>query len=140
MFLLAGYPVDGALYRAGGLEPLSPALGVDRPPIPLLAEIAPAGRLPACSRLRLTIEEAPLFAILDVNPLDGWVMFAVAFPICLLAGSIVPNPRVLESRKWFETNLECPLTKKFLWKSRRQKNPGNQNRPYQNGYGTQAYM
>lgn len=133
MLLLARYPVDGALYPVGGLEPLSPALGLDRPLIPLLAESTPGGRLLAFPRLRRTIEEAPFLAILEVNPLDGWDMFATEFPICLLAGSIVPNPLVLESRKWFETNLECPLTKKFLWKSRRQKNPGNQNRPYQNG-------
>jgi hypothetical protein len=79
-----------------------------------------------------------LLAILEVNPLDGWDMFAIAFPICLLAGSIVTNPLVLESRKWFETNLMCPLKKIPLWKSWRQKNPGNQNPPNQNGYGTQA--
>ena len=54
------------------------------------------------------IWKAPFLAMLEVNPLDGWDRFASEFPMCLLAGSMVPNPLVLESRKWFETNLECP--------------------------------
>ena len=47
-------------------------------------------------------------------------------PICLLVGSIIPNPPVLESRKWFEISLTSPCTMIYLWKSRRTKNPGNQ--------------
>ena len=95
---LREYPVDGGLYPVGGLTPLTPPLKFDRPLPPLLPAITPVERFtPECSKLRLRIEDAPLLATWEVNPLDEWDVLAVAFPICLLAGSTVPKPLVLGS-------------------------------------------
>ena len=132
--LPAEYPVDGDLYPVDGLTLLTPLLGFDRLALALLLKVPPVGRLSVvCAELRLRIEEAPFLADWELNPLAGWDMAAVAFPICLAAGSMVPNPLVVEFQKWFEINAWCPWKKKPLWKSWRQKNPGNQNPVYQNG-------
>lgn len=113
--LLDEYPVDGDLYPIGGFEAPTPPLKFDRPPLPLLFGIRAAGRLsPGRSKLRLRIEDAPLSAGREPNPLVGRGIFAMEFPMRLLPGSILPTPLVVESQKWFETNLLCPWTKKPL--------------------------
>ena len=103
--LPAEYPVDG-------LTLLTPPRRFDGPLLPLLLEIPPIGRLSA--ELRLRIDEAPLLAAWELNPLAGRGILAAAFPICLPAGSILPNPPVLESQKWFEINFWFPWAKKPL--------------------------
>ena len=104
---LREYPVDGGLYPVEGRAELIPPLIFDGPPSPLLPEVTPVGRFNAvCSELRLRIEDAPLLASRELNPLVD--LLAKAFPRDLLAGSIVPNPLDLESQKWFEINLRFP--------------------------------
>jgi hypothetical protein len=94
---------------------LTPPLKFDRPLLPLLLKVPPVGRLSAvCAELRLRIEEAPFLADWEFNLLAGWDIFAAAFPMCLAAGSILPNPLVLESQKWFDINIACPWAKKPL--------------------------
>ena len=113
--LPAEYPVDGDLYPADGLTLFTPPLRFDGPLLALLLEFLPIGRASAvCAELRLRIEEAPFLADWELNPLVARGMLAVAFPRCLPAGSILPNPPVLEFQKWFEINLSCPWKKKPL--------------------------